>query len=157
MGDSKWDRYGEMFLKIIRNHIQEYNIDREVYLSQLSNEVETKRTSLLERKYSGVTDTMTDTLNYFRDGMKPEEISVRRELKLNTIYSHLNAAIESRIICYKDVIKLSEDEIQDIKDLMWKLEKQNMFGLKAVKDALSDQYDYGILDCVRADIVANGS
>ena len=93
------------------------------------------------------TDTAEQSVQLLCQGMKPLEIAHRRELTLATVYRHLAAAITAGELELDDVIELDDDALQEIR---FAFEHSEDGRLKPVYEALGGEYDYGILECVRA-------
>ncbi|MCI0526747.1 MAG: helix-turn-helix domain-containing protein, partial [Nitrospira sp.] len=98
----------------------------------------------------GLSETVSETLRLFQQGITPDKIAEQRGLKTSTIYNHLADAIEYGKLIAHEVVSLSEQEIRRIEDLILGLPKDQKFALKPVFEALQGAYDYGILRCVRA-------
>nr|WP_286694559.1 helix-turn-helix domain-containing protein [Spongiibacter sp. UBA1325] len=80
-------------------------------------------------------------------GMTPLEIAHRRELTVATVYRHLAKAIREGELELADVVALDEAELQEIR---FAFEHSEDKRLKPIYEALGGEYDYGILECVRA-------
>jgi len=126
VGAQKLERYGELFLKTIN----------ECPLPEILN--------------NGLSSTVKQTLYEYHQGISIEEIANKRELKSNTIYSHLADAIAIGIIDVRKVIKLDEEELQKIINTIEFLDAKTEKRIKPVFEALDEHYDYGTLKCVMA-------
>ena len=93
------------------------------------------------------TDTAEQSVQLLCQGMKPLEIAHHRELTLATVYRHLAAAITSGELELNDVIELDDAALQEIR---FAFEHSEDGRLKPVYEALGGEYEYGILECVRA-------
>ena len=93
------------------------------------------------------TETAEQTVQLLCQGMKPLEIAHRRELTLATVYRHLAAAIKAGELELEDVVELDNSALQEIR---FAFEHSENGKLKPVYDALGGEYDYAILECVRA-------
>ena len=99
----------------------------------------------------GLSGTIRETLELFRDGVPPDMIAQRRDLKLTTIYTHLSRCIEERELSLRDVVTLTDDEVETIRYAFGELvPADSPETLKPVYDAFQGHYDYGLLRCVRA-------
>ncbi|WP_456407015.1 DNA helicase RecQ [Thiolapillus sp.] len=121
IGAHKLDAYGEAFLQV-----------------------------LAEYDAAPVVDTVAESIQLFRQGLKVTEIASRRELKSSTIYTHLAKGIEEGLLELQEVIALEEDKIRLIQDLM--LEQGEVIRLGPVYEALDESVEYGILACIRAHV-----
>lgn len=123
VGEKKLKLYGEHFLQV---------------LSQFSD--------------MDLSDTVTQTVELFRSGQTIEEIARKRELKAETIYTHLSQAIEEGVISLMGVIDLNEKEVQQIEQAIIGLPEEQKNGLKPLFDQFNEEYSYSILRCVRANL-----
>ncbi len=127
VGEKKLQAYADNFLEVIRQY-----------------SLSTASTS---------TDTVDETLQLLRSGIKAEEIALQRNLKPTTIYNHLAQSIESGHVELQQVVELTENEIKTIQNAL------STFGdesrkLKPVYDALDGTFDYHLLRCVQASLDA---
>ncbi len=97
-----------------------------------------------------VSDTVDETVQLLSQGMAPLAIAHQRDLTLTTVYNHLAKAIGQGEIELDDAIELDEKEI---KAIHFALEQSEDGKLKPVYDALEGDYDYGVLQCVRASLL----
>ena len=127
VGEKKLDAYADAFLKVIEQHIN-------------SND-----------SAASTTDTMEETLQLLRSGMKADEIAAHRNLKPTTIYNHLARSIEQGEVELQQVVDLSEKEIKTIQNAFLSFSDEDR-KLKPVYEALDGAFDYGLLQCVRASV-----
>lgn len=127
VGEKKLEAYANQFLDIIKHHI-----DTAVNPASSS-------------------DTVEETLQLLRTGMKADEISAHRNLTATTIYGHLAKAIELGEVELQQVIDLSENEIKVIQNAFLNFGDEDK-KLKPIYDAFEGAFDYGQLQCVRASI-----
>jgi ATP-dependent DNA helicase RecQ len=148
VGAHKLKTYGEDFLKVIQmfpstNHPLPNPLP--------SRERENK--GGMTGNLSELSETTFTTLHLLRQGLTLEEVALRRGLKLSTLYTHLAQAIEKRELNVEEVLSISNAEIQQIENTILSLQEKQP-GMRAVLDAFEGKYDYGILHCVRAGLVA---
>ena len=76
-------------------------------LAALDNQSDKKKTARKEKKQEKPVKEKTWVVTYklFKEGLMPQEIAIRRNLTLNTIYSHLSRYIESGDIRLGEVIE----------------------------------------------------
>lgn len=76
-------------------------------LAALDNQSGKKKTAKKEKKQEKPVKEKTWVVTYklFKEGLMPQEIAIRRNLTLNTIYSHLSRYIESGDIRLEEVIE----------------------------------------------------
>ena len=127
VGEKKLDAYADAFIKVIEQHINSND-------SAVSS-----------------TDTMEETLQLLRSGMKADEIAAHRNLKPTTIYGHLARSIEQGAVELQQVVDLSESDIKIIQNAFLNFSDEDK-KLKPVYEALDGAFDYGLLQCVRASV-----
>ncbi len=127
VGETKLERYGAAFLAVIQPH------------------------PAATSTAGGVSPTSLETLNLFQLGMTPEQIAVRRALKLSTILDHLATMVSYGRLPARAVVPLDEAEIAMIERVWRGLPEEEQRGVKALYEAFDGQYDYGILRCLRAE------
>ncbi len=125
VGENKLEKYGDAFLAVIRQHINN------------------------ERQSSS--DTVSESLLLFRSGLDAQGIAARRELKVSTIYSHLADCIEQGELKLNEVLELTQQDIDIIHDTLLSVDDGSR-KLKPVFDALDGLFDYNILRCVQASV-----
>lgn len=128
VGERKLELYADEFLKVI---------------SELGQ--------ILEQE-SDFTETVEESITLFKVGFSAEKIAAQRELTLSTIYNHLAKAIEQGIVQLTEVTGLSEQEIMAIQDEILRLPEEQKNSLKPIFEAFNEQYNYGVLACVRATV-----
>ncbi len=121
VGEKKLELYGNKFLEVLQGY-SEMNIS----------------------------DTVADTLALFRRGYTVEQVAQQRELKQETIYTHLSQALEEGSILLTDVINLDEEEIQQIEEAIILLPDEQKNALKPLFELFDEAYSYSVLRCVRA-------
>ncbi len=132
VGERKLDAYGQDFLDVLAD----YPLDA-VPLT------------------GGVSDTVTETLDLFRLGMSAEDIAKRRGLKISTILGHLAKGIEQGRVALPEVVSIPDELLAQARELM--LEDSEDIRLGRVHEALGGVLDYGVLACIRADLVTSVS
>jgi len=95
---------------------------------------------------SGITETVAETLAYFRDGFSPADIAAERELTESTIYNHLASLIERGAIQVGDVVS---DDRRDQIVAAWRAEGSSSH-LGPIKQRLPEEIGYGEIRCVLA-------
>jgi ATP-dependent DNA helicase RecQ len=103
-----------------------------------------------ERLDSSLSDTVNATLHLHRQGLDPEAIARRRELKVSTVYTHLAEAVQAGLVEVREVVPLGDADYKRIVEAMELLGTCEQGALSPVFEALDQRYDYGILRCVRA-------
>jgi ATP-dependent DNA helicase RecQ len=126
LGESKLKRYGPLLLETMGRH---------------------PLPEILDNKLS---DTVNETLILYSQGLGPDEIARRRELKSSTIWSHLAAAIEAGLLDARQVVQLEPAAYDTIVAAMEDLHTCESGILSPLYEALGQAYDYGVLKCVVA-------
>jgi ATP-dependent DNA helicase RecQ len=139
IGEAKLRRYGHRFLEVLLDHSTER--------APVTNSPRQAPPA------DDPAETVEDTMRLHRQGLSPEDIAARRGLVLDTIYTHLAAAIEDGRLALRGVVKLEDDEIGRIEDAIFSQPEEDRNRLKPVFDALEGKYGYGVIRCVLADLV----
>lgn len=129
VGEKKLENYADAFLAVIRDH---------------------KEAAQQGGDPGG--DSINETLQQFRRGCDIKTIAEQRQLKINTVYTHLACCIEQGELGLEEVIDLPETEISLIHDALLSHYPETK-KLKPVYEALDGQYDYYTLRCVQAALV----
>jgi ATP-dependent DNA helicase RecQ len=129
IGGKKLQLYGKDLIEII----QQYPLDE-----------------LLD---NGLSNTINQTLQMFRQGVPLEHIAQQRELSINTIYSHLSAAISAQLIELNDVVQIDSDSLEEIIYSIELNQQEERPSQKSVFEMLEGKYDYNILNCVKASLM----
>lgn len=103
-----------------------------------------------EDQPASAADTVNETLDLFRLGYSVQQIANQRDLKEDTIYSHLATALEAGTVPLSEVVDLSSKEIEAIEAVMLALPEQQRNALKPVFEQFGGSYSYSVLRCVRA-------
>jgi len=96
-----------------------------------------------------ITDTVNETVQLLSQGITPLQIAHQRNLTLTTVYNHLAQAIEEGQIELADVVSLDD---KALKSIHFAFEQNEDGKLKPVYEAFEGQYDYGVLQCIRASL-----
>ncbi len=126
IGERKLQQYGQGILQLIARH------------------------PLPELLDNNLSDTVNATLTLHLEGLDAETIARRRELSLATVHGHFASAIAQGVLDLRDVITLPAEAFQRIAAALELLADSSEGRLKAVYEALDEQFDYGILKCVQA-------
>jgi len=126
VGQLKLERYGEAFLAVIVNHIDENNITPPVPGRPVFKKIK-----------SSPSASVFQTFDLFKEGKSLKEIAEIRNLANSTIGGHLLELVEDNKIDKKDL--LDESDIQEIIEAANQLEN---YRLKSLKDHFGDKYSY---------------
>ncbi len=148
VGDRKLREFGEVFLREIAAHLQ--SNPRQMFADDSFDSgagvspVRTGRMPVPQR--SRLTDTVRETLHFFRQGKTVSEIARLRGVKDGTIYSHLEAAMLAGEAI--DVKSLLTAEAQ--RDIAAAFASHGLGNLGGTVASLNGRYDYGQCRMVRA-------
>jgi len=97
-----------------------------------------------------IPDTVAESLELFKLGYTVEQVAKKRQLKADTIYTHLSQALEEGSVLLTEVIDLDKNEIELIEDAIINLPEEQKNALKPLFELFDETYSYGVLRCVRA-------
>lgn len=114
VGVVKLEKYGEQFLAFFQN--KNYSIE-----SQQLTESSTNMNKVASSAINYVS-TYDETLFLFNSGLSVEQIAIKRNLTIGTIYSHFERLYRNRQIdSLASFIAISDDEIQAVREVLTKL------------------------------------
>lgn len=144
VGDYKIEKYGDVFIEAIKKYVEDNNID--VYDNVYSSKSDSKNfvsSSYVDKAVEKVAsrpreDTKLITYNLYREGKSVKDISVYRNLTVQTIQNHL-------LKCYEDGMDVDIE-----KEINTKFEGQiyeairniGIEKLKPLKEALPEEVSY---------------
>jgi ATP-dependent DNA helicase RecQ len=138
VGESKLEKYGELFLEEIAGYCKERNI-------------EPKPIGIRNHPAETITSTLQETLELYRQNLTIEEIARKRNLTTGTIVSHIGKLILSGEEI--DIDKLVDiDKQEHIMGVMSIIGSEK---LAPVKEELGDDYTYEEIYLVRAYKISN--
>ena len=128
VGQAKLEQYGAFFLKVISEFQQSAQ--------------------------SGLSTTVNETYQQLQQQLSPEQIAKQRQLALTTIYSHIAQLIQNDHISLHSVFECDDKSLKAIED---QFVEQDEFmdapKFKIVFDFFDEQYSYGVLKCVYANLI----
>jgi ATP-dependent DNA helicase RecQ len=139
VGDKKLQEFGAAFLGEIAKHLQ--TNARQIFADDSFTEP-----SVPMPRRSRLTDTVRETLHFFRQGKTVSEIARVRGFKDGTIYSHLEEAMLAGEAI--DVNALVSADAQ--RDIAAAFKKHGFGNLVGVVESLGGRYDYGQCRIMRA-------
>jgi ATP-dependent DNA helicase RecQ len=151
VGAVKLARYGNEFLQVLDEYEAEHG--RPADLPPLPDAIGRVPLAPSGRaaRDAGLTATVRETLSMLReDGLSPEAIAARRDLKESTIYGHLSRCIEEGELDLNEVVDMDPQERRAIEYAFSQLPADAVFALRPVFDTFEGRYDFGVLRCVRA-------
>lgn len=139
VGEKKLREFGSVFLEAIAAHLQ--TSPRQIFAD---DSFETPATAAPRR--SRLTDTVRETLRFFRQGHSIAEIARRRGVVEGTIYGHLEAAMQAgeRI----EVAAIVDDAAR--RDIAAAFARHGFGSLGIIVESLGGKYSYGQCRLVRA-------
>jgi ATP-dependent DNA helicase RecQ len=141
VGDRKLREFGDIFLREIAAHVQ--TNPRQVFADDFP---QSGMPSAPVARGSRLTDTVRETLRFFRQGRVVSEIAKMRGFKDSTVYSHLEAAMLAGEAVDVNVL-VSTSAKQEIAAALKKYGFGNLVG---AVESLGGKYDYGQCRLIRA-------
>ncbi len=135
VGKQKLSSYGQAFLDVI---------------SQLAPALENQPEQIIKQRMPIVSDTVLASWEFLKEGLSPEQVALKRNLKMSTIYTHCAELVEAGELTAAEATSLSESDMQRIVDTYNSLTDEDKGRLKPLFDKLNGEYDYGLLRCVLA-------
>ncbi len=123
IGESKLEKYADAFLEVINDH--------------------------RNNESASTSDTVSETLLQFRNGLDINTIADKRNIKTSTVYAHLASCIEQGELKLNEVIDINAQDISIIHETLLSVDDGSR-KLKPVYDALDGMFDYNTLRCVQA-------
>jgi ATP-dependent DNA helicase RecQ len=142
VGDVKMEKYGIDFLVEIVEYCGENNLESRISLK------EPVRRKRKKRKKNGL-NTFDTSLKFFREGRSVDEIAELRDLEPGTIEAHLVKFIPTGEVKIDDLVP--GEKIEVIKEAIFEMNPEN--GLTPIKEFLGDDFSYGEIRAVLADMV----
>ncbi|MET0636357.1 MAG: helix-turn-helix domain-containing protein [Chitinophagaceae bacterium] len=129
-GEAKVKAYGDEFIRVILEYCAVRNID-----SGMDKPDVTPKKQVTAKKK---TSTRVESLRFFRDGLKVEEIAVRRGLTVGTIESHLASCVSNGELNVEEL--LSREKLLLIEPV---LETMGEKTLAVIKQELGESVGFG--------------
>jgi len=141
VGESKLEKYGDMFLEKIDSYCIEHKIE-------MSNEhkIETRHINQHSNSVNTKASTFQETMQLCNQNLSIEEIAQKRELASSTIASHIEKLINSGEDISIDRF-VANDKQEHILKVLSLLGDE---ALKPIKEELGDDYSYAEIRLVRA-------
>ena len=135
VGEQKLSSYGQAFVDVIL---------------QIAPASELELEQAIKGRVPVVSDTVLASWELLKEGLPPEQVAQRRNLKMSTIYTHCAELVEAGELTPAEATGLSESDMQRIVDTYEALTEEDRGRLKPLFDKLNGEYDYGLLRCVLA-------
>lgn len=146
VGDKKCDSYGEEFILVIKEYVDEKSISSDVFdlekSSGSTSSSKTRKTSVLSKKEG----THITTLKLYNQGNSINEISKLRDIAVKTIQEHLlKVALEdsSSKIDLEEFIPSGQEEL-----ILEAISKVGAEKLRPIKEILPEEVDYMAIKAV---------
>ncbi|MCR3761556.1 DNA helicase RecQ [Clostridium felsineum] len=128
IGELKYNKYGEIFEKKIKEYIKETNLTPE----------DNKATLIVPEILSKKLPTHIETFNLYKKGLNLSEIAKARNLSITTVQEHI-------LKCANEGLNVNLDSYipEEYKDLIYeKIKTLGTSKLRPIKEALPDDVDY---------------
>ena len=139
VGDVKMERYGADFLSEIKEFCE---------AKDLNSRIKLKLPKRRKRNKNGE-DTASKSLRLFKEGNSVEEIARKRGLAVSTIETHLVKFIPTGEITVDEIVP--PEKIESIKEAIFEMNPEN--GLSPIKEFLGDNFSYGEIRAVVAEMI----
>lgn len=140
VGTRKLEQYGQQFLEVIEAHTLKYGESP----PPLSKPPVNRTDDII------LPERVEITLEALKTGLSPAQIAEQRGIQENTVYDYLSQAIERGRLDLREVINLTEAEIQEIEDAFLSLPEEQKQTVKPIFEKFGGVYSYGVLRCIRA-------
>ncbi len=143
VGDLKLEKYGADFLKEIRNYCKRKGLQ-----TRIDQKVQKRERKQRTKRDRSGNDTYSISLQMFRSGKSIPDIAAERSFAVSTIENHLSRYITTGELKVEDLV--SPDKIPPIRQAF--LSVNELTGLGQIKEILGDDYTYGEIRAVAADL-----
>ena len=138
VGEYKMEKYGEIFLEIVRNYVAEYPLEVERIKLALQEERQQESFNKVQTQKSAPRDSYKRTYELYRAGRNLDEIADERDLTRMTVENHLIKCVQEGLeVNYADFIPI-EYEAQIIEAI----EQCGTMLLKPIKECLPEEISY---------------
>ncbi|MDQ3635290.1 MAG: DNA helicase RecQ [Acidobacteriota bacterium] len=142
VGDVKMQRYGMDFLNSVMVFCEENDLKSRIKLKAPQRKKRTKRNNKGD-------DTYSISLKMFKSGKSVDEVARERGLATSTIENHLCRFIPSGEIIVEDLVPI--EKIDPIREAIFEMNAEN--GLSPIKEFLGDDFSYGEIRAVVAELI----
>jgi ATP-dependent DNA helicase RecQ len=143
VGDLKLDKYGTDFLQEIRNYCK-----RKGLASRIAQKATKRERKPRPKRDRNGDDTYSISLRMFRSGIPVEKIAAERSLAVSTIQVHLTRFVTTGQLKVGELVPANK--IEPIRRAFIDLDGES--GIGKVKELLGDDYSYGEIRAVAADL-----
>jgi ATP-dependent DNA helicase RecQ len=151
LGTSKIARYGASLIEVI-TAAGDRSSARDDALLAPSTTAQPKLRAASEALDPRLPAPAARSLAMSKQGMDAEAIAAERGISVATVYSHFAAAIEAGIADARSVLTVDDSEIDEILAVFERLDTVETGKLGPAHAALAGRYDYGVLECLLAEL-----
>lgn len=140
VGELKLEKYGDVFLNVIREYVEKNKIHPDWYFRKNFSEESGRKNNKLR--------TFEITVSMLKNNMSIEEVSKKRELTVSTVLSHITKYLEQG---EKSNLKIKFDDLftKDEENVILKvIKKLGISKLKPIKESLPDSISYDMIKAV---------
>ena len=101
---------------------------------------------------NSLASTANRTITLLRKGLTVDAVADQRNLKASTIYDHLASAIEAGMLDAREALQMDDTEIDEVLAAFEDTNTLETGQLGPAHAALGGRYDYGVLQCVLAEL-----
>ncbi len=142
-GQVKVNRFGARFLKVINTHLASSGLESRMDEKRKSKARKVKKTKVK----GGPSVTVIETLTLYSQGKKVQEIAEERNLKETTVLNHLAEGVRFNKLKIEALMEPSR-----IATIAKAFKQHPNQGLNPVKEALGEEFSYGELRLVQAEL-----
>ncbi len=143
VGDLKLEKYGADFLQEIRNFCKRKGLQ-----TRIDQKVQKRERKQRTKRDRNGNDTYSISLQMFRSGKSIPDIAAERAFAVSTIENHLARYVTTGELKIEDLVP--PDKIPAIRQAF--LSVKELTGLGQIKEILGDDYTYGEIRAVAADL-----
>ncbi|MFH1611714.1 MAG: DNA helicase RecQ [bacterium] len=150
IGEKKFEQYGSSLLTIINQFCQSKNIPSQI------ESLKKIRIPKTKTGYQTTSDTLSETYAFYQRGLSIEQIAQKRELKADTIATHIAELFIQKRVPTTELTKfISPKKIQNIKRAFKKIGgNPQSQQLRPIKDILPPDYTYSQIRLTQSVLIA---
>ena len=139
VGEKKLREFGSAFLREIATHLESY--PRQTFADEPAAEL-----PVVTARPSKLTDTVRETLHFYRQGKSTAEIATLRQLAEGTIFGHL----ENAILAGESIDVNTFVSVEGQRDIAAAFQRFSFGNLSGVVESFDGRYSHGQCRLVRA-------
>lgn len=146
IGAVKLKRFGQLFLDELEAYEAENGRPGNVPpIPESRRERHERKQEKAKERGSELSDTQKQSLEMFRLFGAPELVAEERNLRPTTVWGHLVAAVHLGELHIDDLVKLSPEEKEEIRQAFNQCRAKGLHGLTPVHDELEGRFGYDML------------